>query len=97
MDGDRLAEALEPEFGRIGQTHAVLTEMGIPGDVGAFSVPAEMLSESLCHAHEVRSRYTLLDWLWGQNLHGLGDPDVGETKRPLTWKSGSFRKRWHTC
>jgi DNA topoisomerase IA len=43
--------------------------MGIPGDVGAFSVPAEMLSESLCHAHEVRSRYTLLDWLWGQNLH----------------------------
>lgn len=68
VDGHGLVEALSPEIHAITRTQAALTTMEIPRDLGRFFVSVPILQETLSHAHEVRARYTILDWLDGQGI-----------------------------
>ncbi len=69
-DGGTIRQALAPEFEQIETTKRVLIQMGISHALGQFGVSTPILVESLNHAHEVRARYTILDFFRGQGRLG---------------------------
>lgn len=61
-----LITALQPEWQAFDEIEQALDRLGMPHQPGAFGIPPAMLAQTLEHAHELRSRYTILDCLSGQ-------------------------------
>jgi glycerol-1-phosphate dehydrogenase [NAD(P)+] len=61
-----LITALQPEWQAFDEIEQALDRLGMPHQPGAFGIPPDMLAQTLEHAHELRSRYTILDFFSGQ-------------------------------
>lgn len=59
---------LEPEISMLDEAKESLIEVGIPYGLGYIGIDKELMWETLVHANEMRARYTILDFLAGQNL-----------------------------
>ncbi|MDB5085179.1 MAG: hypothetical protein JWN30_2065 [Bacilli bacterium] len=58
---------LEPELACFGSVRQALEKIGIPHETGFIEVSNDILRETLLHAHELRARYTVFDFLVGQD------------------------------
>ncbi|TBL76366.1 sn-glycerol-1-phosphate dehydrogenase [Paenibacillus thalictri] len=63
---EQLLQLLKPEMELFAQVKQALTTMGIPWEIGYIGVDEAMLRDTFVHAKELRSRYTILDFLQGQ-------------------------------
>ncbi|WP_067624697.1 sn-glycerol-1-phosphate dehydrogenase [Alicyclobacillus acidiphilus] len=61
-----LKQSLEPELSMINTAHRALDIMGIPFKRNFLELNSTMLRDTFMHAHELRSRYTIFDFLRGQ-------------------------------
>lgn len=67
MRGDQLIAALDPEYHQRDRVKAAIRTMGMGPSGETVSVTPAMLADGLQHAREVRARYTIFDWLRGQD------------------------------
>ena len=67
MRGDQLIVALDPEYQQRDRVKAAIRAMGMGPSGETVSVTPAMLADGLRHAREVRARYTIFDWLSGQD------------------------------
>jgi glycerol-1-phosphate dehydrogenase [NAD(P)+] len=64
---DEVRAALEPEFSWFPEVEQALTVMGLADSGERLEVDAAMLRETFHHAWELRDRYTIFDFLIGQD------------------------------
>ncbi|MEK3726121.1 sn-glycerol-1-phosphate dehydrogenase [Paenibacillus sp. FSL H8-0034] len=63
---EKLLAYLQPEIELFEQVKQAITAMGIPWEIGFIGVDEAILRETFIHAKELRHRYTILDFLFGQ-------------------------------
>ncbi len=70
LTGETLADMIDLDLEFFSKARSALLSIGIPDRPPYVDVTAELLQETLLHANEVRSRFTVLDFYMGQGLLG---------------------------
>ena len=76
--GQDLLEGIRPYLKPCAEIRAALTQAGAPTTAAALGVSPEEFLETVLHAHQIRSRYTVLDL--AQDI-GLLPDALGEVAR----------------